>query len=167
MTSGDTPNGLVVAILNIFAQKHKLTIKFIKVKGGSIPETGDLSEVDIIASVWASNEFSSDHFNESRSYYCDRMTWCVMKKVAIQLLIHLNRFDLMLGLLFFTTIRTASEMGLESPLGNRVRVIFTLVLLAGIIFVTLFMGFYLKKMRGESFNVLRDCVNVAKLFHFI
>lgn len=81
--SGESSKGWDVAILKNFAQKHKLGLELIETNV-SIPEISDISDIDIIAVGLGWKTFSSDHFIESRSYHYDRMTWCVMKKPAIQ-----------------------------------------------------------------------------------
>lgn len=80
---GEYPKGSDVTILENFARKYKLTMKFIKTNV-SITEIGDISDIDIIAGGLDGKKFSSDRFIESLSYHYDRMTWCMMKKAAYQ-----------------------------------------------------------------------------------
>lgn len=92
---GEFPKGLDVAILENFAQKCKLTTKYIRtnVSMAEVSRNGSdiwaiinqyYSNVDIIAGGLGWNRFSSERFIESRSYHYDRLMWCVMKRRAIQ-----------------------------------------------------------------------------------
>lgn len=81
--SGEFSKGWDVTILKNFAQKHNLRLALIE-SNVSIPEISDISDIDIIAGGLGWKKFSTDHFIESRSYHYVRMTWCVMKKAAIQ-----------------------------------------------------------------------------------